>query len=176
MALWGGSSSASYSNGVACRTIQNTPSETTQKMLSVSNRDHRLSEAVKFVLKCIAALDEYEVEELAHEISPDNADELTNQLMDEASVTRETFGGGALFAQVAEEYRRNRLAHGGIEDDCDLPDFDDPDFLSKLHTESAPLADRKRLFVRLWGGFDLADKRAFLVRVDPNGAFQRVVT
>lgn len=175
MALWGGSSSASFSNGVACRTIQNTPPETTQKKLSVSNRDHGLSEAVKFVLKCIAALDEYEVEELAYEISPDNADELTTQMMDEALVTREAFGGGALFAQVAEEYRRNRPTNRG-DDECELPDFDDPDFLSKLHTESAPLADRKRLFVRLWGDFDIADKRAFLVRVDPNGAFQRVVS
>ena len=140
----------------------------------MSNFVPELSRAVKFVLKCIAALDVYEVEELAHEISPDDADQLALQILEEACATREAWGGGSLFAQVAEEYRHNRAADSHPEIECDLPDFDDPDFLTKLHTDSAPLPDRKRLFVRLWNSFEFEDKRVFLSRVDPNGVFRQV--
>ena len=169
-----GPDSTIHSNELECRTSQNTPLETSQNSSPVSNFVPELSRAVKFVLKCIAALDEYEVEELAHEISPDDADQLAIQILEEACATREAWGGGSLFAQVAEEYRRNRPADPHPEIECDIPDFDDPDFLTKLHTDSAPLPDRKRLFVRLWSGFELDDKRAFLSRVDPNGVFRQV--
>jgi hypothetical protein len=163
-----------HSNDLECRTGQDAPVETSQKTPPVSNFVPELSRAVKFVLKCIAALDVYEVEELAHEISPDDADQLAIQILEEACATRGACGGGTLFAQVAEEYRRNRPDDPHPEIECDLPDFDDPDFLTKLHTDSAPLPDRKRLFVRLWNSFELEDKRAFLSRVDPNGVFRQV--
>ncbi|TDE36319.1 hypothetical protein [Antarcticimicrobium sediminis] len=140
----------------------------------MSNSIPELSRAVKFILKCIAALDEYEVEELAYEISPDDADQLAIQILEEACATREAWGGGSLFAQVAEEYCRNRSADPHPEIECDLPDFDDPDFVTKIQPDSAPLPDRKRLFVRLWNGFELEDKRAFLSRVDPKGVFRQV--
>ncbi|NKX42201.1 hypothetical protein HGG71_12125 [Rhodobacteraceae bacterium R_SAG2] len=170
----GGPGSSIYSNELECRTGLNTPIETSQKSPAVSNFVPELSRAVKFVLKCIASLDVDEVEELAHEISPDDADQLAIQILEEACATREAWGGGSLFAQVAEEYRRNRPDDPHPEIECDLPDFDDPDFLTKLHTDSAPLPDRKRLFVRLWNGFELEDKQAFLSRVDPNGVFRQV--
>lgn len=169
-----GPGSLCHSNELGCRTAPNTPVETSPKSPPVSNCVPELSRAVKFVLKCIAALDDYEVEELANEISPDDADQLAIQILEEACATREAWGGNALFAQVAEEYRRNRPSDPHPEIECDLPHFDDPDFLTKLHTDSAPLADRKRLFVRLWDGFELEDKRAFLSRIDPNGIFQQV--
>jgi len=165
---------SSHSSKLGCRTDQNTPLETTQEFPPVSNYVSGLSKEVKFVLKCIAALDEYEIEELAHEISPDDTDALALQILDEACATREAYGGGTLFAQVAEEYRRNRPDDPHPEIECDLPDFDDPDFLTKLHTDSAPLPDRKRLFVRLWNGFEIGDKRAFMSRVDPTGIFRQV--
>lgn len=174
MADRGGPDSSIYSNELECRTDQNAPIETSQKSPAVSNFVPELSRAVKFVLKCIASLDVDEVEELAHEISPDEADQLAIQILEEACATREAWGGGSLFAQVAEEYRRNRPDDPHPEIECDLPDFDDPDFLTKLHTDSAPLPDRKRLFVRLWNGFELKDKQAFLSRVDPNGVFRQV--
>jgi hypothetical protein len=78
-----------------------------------------------------------------------------------------------LFAEVAEEYRRNWASSQHPEIECDLPDFDDPDFLAKLHADTAPLPDRKRLFVRLWNCFGVEDQRAFLLRVDPNGVFRQ---
>lgn len=96
------------------------------------------------------------------------------QILEEACATREAFGASTLFAQVAEEYRRNCPADPHPEIECDLPDFDDPDFLTKQHTDSAPLPDRKRLFIRLWNGFELVDKRAFLTRVDTKGVFRQV--
>ena len=125
-------------------------------------------------MKCIAALDEYEIEELAHEISNETDDELACKLHEESCVTREVYGGSTFFAEVAEEYRRNRPVDPHPEIECDIPDFDDPDFLTKLHTDSAPLPDRKRLFVRLWNGFEPEDKQAFFSRVDPNGVFRQV--
>ena len=142
--------------------------------MPLSNPVSGTSHAVKFILKCIAALDEYDIEELAYEISNGTDDELACKLREESCITREVYGGNTLFAEVAEEYRRNRPADPHPEIECDLPHFDDPDFLTKLHTDSAPLPDRKRLFVRLWNGFDHEDKRAFLSRVDPKGAFQQV--
>jgi hypothetical protein len=162
------------SNDLECRTDPNVPIETSQKSPPVSNFVPELSRTVKFVLKCIATLDKYEIEELANEISPDDADQLAIQILDEACATREAWGGGSLFAQVAEEYRRTRSADPHPEIECDLPDFDDPDFLTKLHTDNAPLPERKRLFVRLWNSFELEDKRAYMSRVDPNGVFGKV--
>ncbi|MEQ3730293.1 MAG: hypothetical protein ABNH38_23125 [Tateyamaria sp.] len=169
-----GSSVSSYSNDLTCRTAPQAPFETPPKSTTLSNPVSGTSQAVNFVLKCIAALDEYDIEALAYEISNGTDDELTSKLHEESCITREVYGGSTLFAEVAEEYRRNRPADPHPELECDLPHFDDPDFLTKLHTDSAPLSDRKRLFVRLWNGFDLEDKRAFLTRVDPNGVFQQV--
>lgn len=140
----------------------------------MSNPVPQASRAVKFILKCIAALNEYEIAELAYEIWNEADEELADKLHEESCINREVYGCSSLFAEVAEEYRRNRPADPNPEIECDLPDFDDPDFLTKLHTDNAPLPDRKRLFVRLWNGFDLEDKRAFLSRVDPNGVFQQV--
>ena len=125
-------------------------------------------------MKCIAALSEQEAEELGYEILNEARDEFVEQLHAGAGVYREVYGGNTLFAEVAEEYRRQRedCTHDDTYDE--FPHFDDPDFLTKLHTDSAPLADRKRLFVRLWNGFELEDRRAFLSRVDSNGAFRQV--
>lgn len=174
MADRGGSGVSTTSNDLTCRTAPEAPLETSNKSAALSNPISGTSRAVKFILKCIAALDEYEIEELAHEISNETDDELACKLHEESCITREVYGGSTLFAEVAEEYRRNRPADPHPEIECDIPDFDDPDFLTKLHTDSAPLSDRKRFFVRLWNGFELEDKRAFLSRVDPNGAFRQV--
>jgi hypothetical protein len=125
-------------------------------------------------MKCIAALSEHEAEELGYEILNETRDEFVEQLHAGAGVYREVYGGNTLFAEVAEEYRRQREECFGDDIDEDFPHFDDPDFLTKLHTDGAPLVDRKRLFVRLWNGFELEDKRAFLSRVDPNGVFRQV--
>ena len=65
---------------------------------------------------------------------------------------REVYGSRSLFAEVAEEYRRKRGAALEKDGHCGLPDFDDPDWDVKVHTDSAPLEDRKKLFVRLWQG------------------------
>ena len=43
-----------------------------------------------------------------------------------------------------------------------IPEFDDPDFMAKLHTDAAPMNDRVRLFVRLWQSFDPALRAEFL--------------
>lgn len=117
-----------HSNELGCRTNQNAALETSQKSPPVSNFVPELLRAVKFVLKCIATLDVYEVEELAHGISPDDADQLAIQILEESCAMREAWGGGPLFAQVAEKCRRNRPADPHPEIGCDLPDFDDPIF------------------------------------------------
>ena len=174
MALWGGSGVSPNSNDLTCRTTPEAPLEAPRKSAALSNPVSGTSQAVKFILKCIAALDEYEIEELAHEISNETDDELACKLHEESCVTREVYGGSTFFAEVAEEYRRNRPVDPHPEIECDIPDFDDPDFLTKLHTDSAPLPDRKRLFVRLWNGFEPEDKQAFFSRVDPNGVFRQV--
>lgn len=176
MADRGGSGVSSNTNDLTCRTTPEAPFETPPKSTALSNPVSGTSQAVTFILKCIAALDEYDIEELAYEISNGSNDELACKLHEESCITREIYGGSTLFAEVAEEYRRNRPADPHPEIKCDLPHFDDPDFLTKLHTDSAPLPDRKRLFVRLWNGFKLEDKRAFLSRVDPNGAFQQAAS
>jgi len=170
----GGSGVSSKSNDLTCRTTPDDPLETPRKSAALSNPVSGTSQAVKFILRCIAVLDEYEIEELAHEISNGTDDELVCKLHEESCINHEVYGCNSLFAEVAEEYRRNCPADPHPEIECDLPDFDDPDFLTKLHTDSAPLPDRKRLFVRLWNGFELEDKRAFMSRVDPNGVFQQV--
>lgn len=166
-----GSGVSSNFNGFTCRTEETTPHDAPQEFSPVSNYIPELSRAVKFILKCIATLNEYEIDQLACEISPDDADHLAVQILEEACAKREAWGSSSLFAEVAEEYRRSREADPHPEIECDFPHFDDPDFLTKLHTDSAPLPDRKRLFVRLWNGFELEDKRAFLSRVDPKGVF-----
>ncbi|MGX9352662.1 hypothetical protein ACS3QZ_15810 [Shimia sp. W99] len=51
--------------------------------------------AVKFVLKCIAAPDVYEVDEIAYEISLDYADQLALQILEEACATREAWDNPA---------------------------------------------------------------------------------
>ncbi|PYC47767.1 hypothetical protein DI396_06580 [Litorivita pollutaquae] len=139
----------------------------------MSNQVSLLSDAVEFILKCIAALDEYEIAELANEISREVDPELAQKLSDQAIIVQEVYGTGSLFAEVAEEYRRSHSIDTHPELECDLPDFDDPDFLVKLHTDSASTPDRKRLFIRLWESFTTDDQRAFLSRIDPNGAFRQ---
>ncbi|WP_139236442.1 hypothetical protein [Sedimentitalea nanhaiensis] len=170
----GGSGVLPVSNGLTRRTAPETPFETSQQSAPLSNYVPHTSQAVKFVVKCIAALDEYDIEELANEIWNEADQELADKLREESSINREVYGSKSLFAEVAEEYRRNRADDPHPEIECDLPDFDDPDFLTKLHTDNAPLADRKQLFVRLWNGFENEDKRAFMSRVDPNGVFRQV--
>lgn len=140
----------------------------------MSNPDLSTSKPILFILKCIAALDEYDIEELAYEISNGTDDVLEEKLREGTETIREVYGSSALFAEVAEEYRRLHSANLHPEIECDLPDFDDPDFFTKLHTDCAPLPDRKRLFVRLWNTFEFEDKRAFLKSVDPHGAFRRI--
>lgn len=174
MADRGGSDVSSVCKGLTCRTDSEHPAETSQQNRPLSNPVVGKSRAVKFILKCIAALDEYEIEELAYEISNETDAELVFKLHEESCISREVYGCNTILAEVAEEYRRNRAADPHPEIECDLPDFDDPDFLTKLHTDSAPLPDRKKLFVRLWNSFEIEDKRAFLLRVDPNGAFNKV--
>lgn len=169
-----GSDVSSVPNSITCRTALDAHLETSRQNNPVSNYVSLVSQPVKFVLKCIAALNEYEVEELAYEISNETDDELEEKLREESCANREAYGCSSLFVEVAKEYRRNRGGDLHPEIECDLPDFDDPDFLTKLHTDGAPLADRKRLFIRLWNGFKTEEKRAFLARVDPNGVFRQV--
>ncbi|OAN86076.1 hypothetical protein A8B74_07470 [Sulfitobacter geojensis] len=141
----------------------------------MSNYVPDVSSAVTFAIKTIAALDEYDVEALARELSDDPYDDLVAKLYEASITSHQIHGAKSLFAEVAEEYRRNRAKSVSSETDCDIPDFDDPDFEVKLYTDSAPLDDRKRLFVRLWDGFSTEDQRAFMSRVDPNGVFRRIV-
>jgi len=124
----------------------------------------------------IATLDEYDIDELAYEISKDTDDELAQKLREEACEFREVYGCGSLSEKVAVEYHLNGSDDEDADVDCDLPRLDDPEFLTHLQIEGAPLPDRKRLFVRLWDGFEIKDKRAFLTRVDPNDLSQRAAT
>jgi hypothetical protein len=45
--------------------------------------------------------------------------------------------------------------------------------LKKLGNQALGKAARKRLFVAIWQSFTIADRQAFLSRVDPNGKFHR---
>ncbi len=173
MADRGGLHALNVYNGLSGRTGQNTPSENLREFASLSNHDDGTSKPVLFVLKCISALDGYEIEELAREIEPDAYDDLSDNIQNIAEIMREAYGGGTLSGMIGEEYRLNLPEELGDKVTSDIPDFDDPDFFVKLHTDCAPLADRKKLFVRLWNAFELEDKKAFLKRADPHGAFQR---
>jgi hypothetical protein len=138
----------------------------------LSNHDDGVPKDVTHILRCIAVLDEYDVCSLVNELSPDD-DELEISILNYSCDMIEMYGCRSLIAEVATEYRRNR--GGTLKQDgyCDLPDFDDPDWDVKVHTDSAPLGDRKKLFVRLWKGFCEKDQKAFLSRIDPHGVFQR---
>ena len=157
---------------IGCRTPENTPVENSQENSGLSNHDDGLPKDVTHILRCIAALDEYDVYFLASELSPDD-DELEISITNYSCDMREVYGCRSLIAEVAEEYRRNR--GGTLKQDgyCDLPDFDDPDWDVKVYTDSAPIEDRKKLFVRLWQGFREVDRKSFLSRVDPHGVFHR---
>ena len=61
----------------------------------MSNFVPELSRAVKFILKCSAAPDVYEDEEIAYVISLDDADQLAIQMLEEASAMREAWGNPA---------------------------------------------------------------------------------
>lgn len=174
MAIPSGKHTKCYSNELSRRTSRTPPAENASEFAGMSNPDLSTSKPILFILKCIAALDEYDIEELAYEISNGTDDVLEEKLREGTETIREVYGSSALFAEVAEEYRRLHSANLHPEIECDLPDFDDPDFFTKLHTDCAPLPDRKRLFVRLWNTFEFEDKRAFLKSVDPHGAFRRI--
>lgn len=174
MAIPEGNNVSFVSNGFSGRTPSTIPLETPTQNGTLSNHILPTSPSVKFIMKCIAALDECGIEELAFEISNGTDDELVMKLFEETACVREAYGSSTIFEEVAKEYRRNRPASTHSQIECDLPHFDDPDFETKLHTDSAPLPERKKLFVRLWNTFETEDRRAFMSRVDPKGVFQRL--
>lgn len=47
--------------------------------------------------------------------------------------------------------------------------------LRRIQNQALGIHSRKRLFVQLWDGFALPDRRAFLGRVDADGSFSREV-
>ena len=87
----GGSDVSPVSNGLTCRTAPERTPETSQQSVPLSNPVSGTSRAVKFILKCIAALDEFEIEELAYEISNETDDELVCKLHEESCITREVY-------------------------------------------------------------------------------------
>lgn len=175
----GGLDDLGHSKELVCRTSDPPPLEAPRENPPVTNCVPGQSSGVKYVLGCIAALDEYDISNLAWWLSSDDG-ELEQNILQQACDTREIHGTKSLFSITAEEYRSGRSEGGHLEPDDglddDYPDFDDPDFLAKLHTDSAPLPDRKRLFIRLWKGFESVDRKAFLTRLYPQGAFQQATT
>lgn len=76
------------------------------------------------------------------------------------------------WADICRNARKRSPAKG---DPALIPDFDDPHFEAKLRPETAPLNERKRLFVRLWNSFPESDRAAFLRNIASPGEKRRAM-
>lgn len=84
-------------------------------------------------------------------------------IVDEADVPHPIFDSPAWHQMAAMCHRRARpLTKAERRRAAAIPSFDDPEFEAKLHTDAAPLAERVRLFVRLWRSFDPGIRAEFL--------------
>lgn len=84
-------------------------------------------------------------------------------VIDEEDAPHSLFNSAAWQQIAATGHRRARPLTAAERRRADaIPDFDDPDFMAKMHTDAAPLRDRAALFIRLWNSFDPDLRAEFL--------------